>query len=73
MFTRDFVDYGRVTFTSSTVHVYRSQHDRIGLLLPCGTVLSAMWMGSNVVVKMSNGWTYVYTGPGSYNTCYPSH
>ena len=72
MFPREFVDYGKVTYTNCTVHVYRSYHDRVGLLLPCGTVLSAMWMGCNIHVQMSNGWTYVYTGLGSHTSCFPT-
>ena len=53
------INFGRVTFTTSTVYVYRSFHDRFGLCVP--------WVGQTVQVKMSNGWTYVYEGPGNYS------
>ena len=66
MFDTATINYGRVEFTSSTVHVYSSWTTRRGLTLPCGSVLDARWVGRTVQVKMSNGWTYVYDGFGSY-------
>jgi hypothetical protein len=64
------IAFGRVEYTNCTVHVYRSIHDRIALLLPCGTVLDARWVGSTVQVQMSNGWTYVFEGTGSYTNAW---
>ena len=29
------INFGRVEYTTSTVHVYSSPHDRTALLLPC--------------------------------------
>lgn len=66
-FDTNTINYGRVTFTTSTVYVYNSFHDRFGLCVPCGSVIDARWVGQTVQVKMSNGWTYVYEGPGSYS------
>lgn len=72
MFSRSTIDYGRIQFNNCTVYVYESYCNRRGLTLPCGQVLDARWVGQTVQVKMSNGWTYVYDGFGSYSTCYPS-
>lgn len=60
------INFGRVEYTTSTVHVYSSAHERSGLCVPCGTVLDARWVGSTVQVMMSNGWTYIYEGFGNY-------
>ena len=60
------INFGRVEYTSSTVYVYSSAHERGGLCLPCGMVLDAKWVGVTVQVMMSNGWTYVYEGFGNY-------
>ena len=62
------INFGRVEYTSCTVHVYSSKHNRTALLLPCGSVLDARWVGTTVQVQMSNGWTYVYEGTGSYTS-----
>lgn len=61
------INFGRVEYTTSTVYVYSSTHDRAALLLPCGSVLDARWVGATVQVQMSNGWTYVYEGFGNYS------
>ena len=60
------INFGRVEYTTSTVYVYSSAHERGGLCLPCGTVLDARWVGPTVQVMMSNGWTYIYEGFGNY-------
>ena len=72
MFTRDTINYGRLSWDNSTVFVYENYNNRRGLLLPCGKVLDARWVGQTVQVQMSNGWTYVYDGFGAYRTSYPS-
>ena len=66
-FDTSTINYGKVTFSSSTVYVYRSYYDRFGLCVPCGSVVDARWVGQTIQVKMSNGWTYVYEGPGNYS------
>ena len=37
------INFGRVEYTTSTVYVYSSAHERGGLCLPCGKVLDARW------------------------------
>jgi hypothetical protein len=71
-FDNNTINYGRVAYNSSSVFVYRSYCDRVALTVPCGTVINAYWVGRTVHVKMSNGWTYVYEGFGSYTRNFPS-
>lgn len=66
-FDNETINFGRLKFTTSTVYVYRSFYDGFGLCLPCGSVVDARWVGQTVQVKMNNGWTYVYEGPGNYS------
>lgn len=72
MFDRKTIDYGRIDWNSSGVYVYSDYNNRRGLLLPCGQVLDARWVGQTVQVKMSNGWTYIYDGFGNPSKSYPS-
>lgn len=72
MFDRETINYGRLDWNSSGVYVYSNYSNRRGLMLPCGSVRDARWVGQTVQVQMSNGWTYVYTGYGSYNQSYPT-
>jgi hypothetical protein len=39
------INLGIVEYTTSTVYVYSSAHERGGLCLPCGTVMDARWVG----------------------------
>lgn len=73
MFSQSTINYGRISWNSSTVLVYENYNNRRGLLLPCGSVKDARWVGQTVQVQMSNGWTYVYDDFGSYRDSYPTH
>jgi hypothetical protein len=72
MFDRKTIDYGRIDWNSSGVYVYSDYCNRRGLMLPCGRVLDARWVGQTIHVQMSNGNTYVFTGFNSYNSYYPT-
>lgn len=72
MFDRKTIDYGRIEWNSGGVYIYSDYNNRRGLLLPCGQVLDARWVGQTVQVKMSNGWTYVYKDFNDNSERYPS-
>ncbi|MBR5849887.1 MAG: hypothetical protein IKZ12_02340 [Alistipes sp.] len=68
-FPSDYVNFGKIEFTSCSVFVYRTPHDRRALTVPNG-IVNAWWQGSNVAVETSGGWVYMFTDFGSYSSKY---
>ena len=62
---RKFIECGAIEFTNSSVRVYsRWPNDNVNLPNVPSGVVNAYWQGTNVMVELSDGWTYVYAdGP----------
>ena len=61
MFPKEYLDCGRIEFTSTSVRVYKNYYDNNYLCnLPGGRIVNAYWQGTHIAVLMDSGKTYVY-------------
>lgn len=67
-FEREYIDFGRVTFTSCSVSVWSNQHHAKGLPNVPQRVINAYWQGNHIVVETDSGWVYIYEGFQNYSS-----
>ncbi len=66
MFEKEYIDFGRVTFTSCSVTVWSSWYNCRYLPNVPNGVVNAYWQGNHVVVETNSGWSYIYEEIGNY-------
>lgn len=71
MFPKEYIDCGRIEFTSTAVHVYKNYYDNRNLTnLPGGKIVRAFWQGVNIAVQMETGKTYIYNDFNGWSMYY---
>jgi len=61
MFEQEYINCGKLIFTSTSVHVYKNYYDNRNLCnIPGGRIVNAYWQGNHINVVMDSGKTYVY-------------
>lgn len=71
MFPKEYLDCGRIEFTSTSVRVYKNYYDNNYLCnLPGGRIVNAYWQGTHIAVLMDSGKTYVYNDFSGWSMYY---
>lgn len=65
-FPAEFINYGRLEFSSGTVKVYSSQYNSRYLPNVPNGIINAYWQGNHVVVE-TNTTVYIYDDIANYS------
>lgn len=68
MFPKEYVNFGKITWTDCEVSLYSDNCHRKSLCnVPYG-IERAYWQGDNVHVELKSGWHYIYQDFNVYHS-----